>query len=183
MTELLEETRFWTQPTTGREHDAWRAAIESLGRQHIAPQLMMSDVDVAVCHTDDLGHSSFASATEPRGGYDVDAVLYGGEPLPDGPEKPVNQWVEMHEAGHAHWQFAPEPLETNPLPEEVVNVYISFFEALRSRPQPDAIPEDEETVDWDFMASAPGSSRSGRIRVRLRNKGPARPRRDDSPWD
>ena len=183
MTELLNEPRFGTQPTSDREDGAWRAALHTLSREAGVLRTPMRGVDAAV-YSDDLRTGSFLRTTRVPGTYDIDVAFYGGGDLAlDDSLRTAPKWVEMHEVGHVRLVATAERVRTEPLPDEVANLYISFFEALRPRPQPEPVLGEEETVDWEFVARAPRSSRSGRIKVRLRKRGPAKPRRDDTPWD
>ncbi len=182
MTELLNEPRFGTQPTSDRKEGVWRAVIHALSRETAILRAPMRGVDAPV-YPDDLRTDSFLRTTRVPGSYDIDIAFCGeGELALGNSLRTAPQWVVMHEVGHA-WDAAAELVKTDPLPDEVANLYISFFKMLRPRPQPEPVFGKEETVDWEFAVRAPRSPRSGRIKVRLRKKGPAKPRRDDTPWD
>jgi len=182
MTKLLNEPRFGTQPTSDREDGAWRAALHALSRETAVLRATMPGVAAAV-YPDDLRTGSSLPTTPQSGACDIDVVFYGGGKLAlDDSFGTAPTLVEMRRVGH-DWRTPAELVKTDPLPDGVADLYISFFEALRPRPQPEPVLREEETVDWEFVARAPRSSRSGRIKVRLRKKGLAKPRRDDTPWD
>lgn len=183
MTKVLSENRFRTWPTTYREGRAWQAALDAFATQRLPPAPSHTDSDSGRYFGHVSHHGSFATGTRLSEVSNVEVFVLVGEELPQETVSRCTKAVDVRADADELLVRERVDDETWPFPD-LAELYISFFGAVGLlRPQPDPMPEDKERVDWEFMDSTPEPLRSGTLKARLRNVGPAKPRPDDNPWD
>jgi len=171
MTRLVFSDRFGTRPTTEREGEAFEAALEALATQGSAfAPLAYSRVQL---NSNEPGTSSSWSETVSA------ASGYSDQIAPR--DSRLDELDSESQLARLFFRRRRD-FETRPL-LELAELYQSFFTAVASI-QPRLAPQlDEDAVDWEFMDRSATAYRSGTVRARLRDMGPATPRHDDNPWD